>query len=112
MGNLPWHIHNNIQSNSVLLRTGEDNVYFFWKFYEDCLNSFKLWKNMWETLTEYYGYVAIETTQIDIHSNNVLLSVEEDNIYFHWKFHEDWLNSFWVRLQYVKKLKKYSILLP
>ena len=57
---------------------------------------FKLHKNMWEYLTEYCKDVAIETTLIDIHSDNILVSVGEDNIYFPWKFHEDWLNNFQV----------------
>ena len=52
-------------------------------------------------LTEYCKYVAMETTLVDTHSNNTIGSEGEDNIYFPWKFHEDWLNSFLVILQYV-----------
>ena len=40
-------------------------------------------------VTEHRSCVAIETIQIDIHSNNELLSVGEDSIYFPCTFHED-----------------------
>ena len=40
-------------------------------------------------LTEYFKCVAMETTLIDTHSNNILLSVRGDNIYLPSKFHED-----------------------
>ena len=54
-------------------------------------------------MTQYHYYVAIETILIDIHSNHVLLSIGEKNIYFPSKFHEYSINSFQVMLEYVKK---------
>ena len=35
-------------------------------------------------------YVAIETTLVDIHSNNVCFIVGDENTHMSWKFHEDW----------------------
>ena len=55
---------------------------------------FELCYNMYENLTEYCKYVAIETTLIDIHGNIVLSCVAELYIYVSWKFHEDSSNSF------------------
>ena len=45
-----------------------------------------------QELMEYCKDVAIETTLIDIHSDNVLLSVGEDHIYLSRKFHRDSLS--------------------
>ena len=48
----------------------------------------------------------METILVDTRSNNTFVSEGEDNISFPWKFDEDWLNSFWVMLQYVRKFER------
>ena len=33
----------------------------------------------------------METTMVDIHGNNIIVSEGEDNISFPWRFDEDWI---------------------
>ena len=59
---------------------------------------------MQEDLTKYCKDVAIETTLIDIHSDNVHMSVGDDHTYCSWKFHQDSLSILSVTVNYVWRL--------
>ena len=73
-----------------------------WKVHKNSSRSLWVAIECVRNLIEYCNYVTIETTYINIHTNYTIVSEGEDNIYFPWKFYEDWLNSFWVLLQYVR----------
>ena len=73
-----------IHSNKVYMIVGDHHTHMPWNFHEDWSNiPWVVIKNV-KSLMNCDKYVAIETTLVDIHSNNAYLMIGDD--YFHVSF--------------------------
>ena len=71
-----------ICGNDILISVAEVHICVSKKVHENSSNNLRVTLKYIRNLVEYCKYVAMETTMVDIHGNNTIMSEGDYNIYF------------------------------